>query len=128
MATLTNRQFVSHRKEVVDKTNAAVRRALEIMGGKAETYAKKLCPVNTGNLRSSITHRKGDDHTEIVGTAVEYAPYVEYGHHQEPGRYVPALGKRLVAEYVPGKPFLKPAIEDHKKEYEKIARQELSKI
>ncbi len=22
-------------------------------------------------------------------------PYVEYGHRQEPGRYVPAIGKRL---------------------------------
>ena len=26
---------------------------------------------------------------------MEYASYVEYGHRQEPGRYVPALGKRL---------------------------------
>lgn len=33
---------------------------------------------------------------------VEYASYVEYGHRQTPGRYVPALGKRLKAGWVKG--------------------------
>lgn len=33
----------------------------------------------------------------------EYASYVEYGHRQEPGRYVPALGKRLKASWVDGR-------------------------
>lgn len=32
-----------------------------------------------------------------------YASYVEYGHRQEPGRYVPAIGKRLKASWVNGK-------------------------
>ena len=33
---------------------------------------------------------------------VEYAQYVEYGHRQTPGRYVPALGKALKASWVKG--------------------------
>lgn len=33
---------------------------------------------------------------------VEYAIYVEYGHRQEPGRYVPALGKKLKSGWVKG--------------------------
>lgn len=48
--------------------------------------------------------------TVYVGTNVEYAPYVELGHAQEPGRYVPAIGKRLKASHVAGKPFLAPAV------------------
>jgi hypothetical protein len=32
---------------------------------------------------------------------------VEYGHRQTPGRYVPAIGKRLVASWVEGQHFLK---------------------
>ena len=38
---------------------------------------------------------------------VAYAPYVEYGHRQTPGRYVPAIGKRLVKSWVEGQHFLK---------------------
>ena len=43
-----------------------------------ENDAKLKCPVDTGQLRSSITHRI-EGTTGIVGTNVEYAPYVEYG-------------------------------------------------
>ena len=53
----------------------ACRRALEICGGKAETYAKLNCPVRTGNLRNSITHDVAEDGKSVtIGTDVEYAP------------------------------------------------------
>lgn len=118
----------SHRHTVESDVTKAIHRALEICGGKAETYAKKLCPVDTGNLRNSITHQREGDDTELIGTSVEYAPYVEIGHHQTPGRYVPAIGKRLVASYVPGKPYMAPALENHVSEYKEVFETELSKI
>lgn len=118
----------SHRHIVESDVTKAIYRALEICGGKAETYAKKLCPVDTGNLRNSITHQREGDDTELIATAVTYAPYVEIGHHQEPGRYVPAIGKRLVASYVPGKPYMAPALENHVSEYKEVFETELSKI
>jgi phage gpG-like protein len=93
---------------------------LEVVGGKAETYAKKLCPKDTGNLQNSITHQQIDKDSVLIGTAVEYAPFVELGHHQEPGRYVPAIKKRLVKDWVPAKPFLRPAIENHMDEYKNV--------
>lgn len=37
---------------------------------------------------------------------MEYASYVEFGHRQTPGRYVPAIGKRLKASWVDGQYFL----------------------
>ena len=117
-------EFTSNVDHVKRITNAAKIAALERMGGTAETHAKKYCPVDTGRLRASITHQKQDEDTMLVGTNVEYAPYVELGHDQEAGRYVPALGKRLVASHVNGKPYIRPAIENHVSEYQQIAENE----
>lgn len=96
--------------------------ALEAIGLQAERNAKLACTVDTGRLRNSISHAVNGD-TAFIGTNVEYAPYVELGHHQEPGRYVPKIKKRLKKDWVPPKPFLKPAIEKHTSEYKKIAQQ-----
>lgn len=111
-------------KELID----ACRRALEICGGKAETYAKLNCPVRTGTLRNSITHEVADDGKSVaIGSATSYAPFVELGHIQEVGRYVPAIGKRLKNEYVKPRPFLRPAVENHLTEYKSIIENELKK-
>lgn len=37
----------------------------------------------------------------------EYASYVEYGHRQDVGRYVPAIGKRLKNPWVEGRHMLR---------------------
>ena len=88
----------------------AKNRAFEIMGGKAETYAKQLCPVDTGRLRNSITHAQQDEDSEVIGTNVKYAPFVELGT------------KRQKAQ-----PYLRPAAEDHGEEYRRILKNELQK-
>ena len=54
--------------------------------------------------------------TVYVGTNVEYAPYVELGHAQQPGRFVPAIGKRLKASHVAARPFLRPAWQNNMQE------------
>ena len=108
--------FRSNLWAVKSEVNQAIQRALEICGGKAESYAKKLCPVDTGNLRNSITHAQYDDRTEAIGTNVEYAPYVELGHAKPGGGHVAA------------KPYLRPAVENHAAEYKKIIMTELSKV
>ena len=107
-------------------TAEAIYNALDIIGAKAADYAAGLAPVQTANLKNSLTHQVIQEEQAVyVGTAVEYAPYVEFGHHQEVGRYVPAIERRLVRDYVPGKPFLKPAIENHLDEYKSILENEL---
>jgi len=37
-------------------------------------------------------------------------PHVEYGHRQKVGRYVPAIGKKLVAPFVRGRFMLRKAL------------------
>jgi phage gpG-like protein len=105
--------FISHKQEVLSAEQKARNKALEIIGGKAESYAKKICPVDTGRLRNSITHQQMDEHTEMIGTNVEYAPYVELGHHTSGGTFVA------------GKHFLRSAAEGHSAEYKQIIENEM---
>ena len=100
--------FTNNCPQALEGMARAKAKALEIIGGKAESYAKKLCPVDTGRLRNSITHQQYDDDTEVVGSNVEYAPYVELGHHTRSGNNVA------------GRPFLRPAAEGHITEYRQI--------
>ncbi len=50
--------------------------------------------------------KMGADYTIEIVNPVEYASYVEFGHRQEVGRYVPALGKTLKQGWVEGKYML----------------------
>ena len=69
-----------HSSEVSAEIKAALLRGLEKCGLVAEGYAKKLCPVDTGNLRNSITHVVNEQEpAAIIGTDSEYGAYVELG-------------------------------------------------
>jgi phage gpG-like protein len=62
--------------------------------------ARLYCPVDTGNLRASITtavRQQGDQVVGLVGTPVEYAVPVHEGYR---------TGRRTV----PGRPFLRRAM------------------
>jgi len=78
---------------------------LEI-GNRLMAATKEKTPVDTGELRRNwfLSDLKWDgDNLELeLYNNVEYAAHVEYGHAQEVGRFVPALGKRLVVPLVPG--------------------------
>jgi hypothetical protein len=62
-------------------------------------------------------HHYGNTYTIEVVNPVEYASYVEHGHRQTPGRYVPALGRRLKKGWVEGEHML----EDSSKEVQRDA-------
>ncbi len=67
--------FKSNVKAVKSALKEQIEKAAEIIGGKAESYAKEECPKDTGNLRNSITHTAEDGgHTVVIGTPVKYAP------------------------------------------------------
>ena len=89
-------------------------------GGKktdAEAFAKSL-----------EIEKSGKTYTITVENNVEYAPYVEYGHRQTPGRYVPAIGKRLKEGYVPGKHMLETSEQELKALSPKILQDKLEKF
>ena len=68
-----------------------------------EAEAKKLCPVDTGKLRASITPVIESWASGYVGTNTHYAPHVEYG-----------------TRTMDAQPFLEPAFLEGKKQASKI--------
>ncbi|WP_343006737.1 HK97-gp10 family putative phage morphogenesis protein [Collinsella aerofaciens] len=98
-----------NREAIANAIDRALVAALEEVGLVAEGYAKRACPVDTGRLRNSITHIVDEDgKCAVIGTNVEYAPFVELGtRRQKP------------------QPYLKPAAEDHESTYRSIIRKHL---
>lgn len=122
-------------KEISAEIKAALLRGLEKIGLVAEGYAKKLCPVDTGNLRNSITHVVDEQEpAAIIGTDNEYAAYVELGSgiyaeggggRPTPWVYQDAKGNWHYTRGNKAQPFLKPAAADHAIQYRKILEDEL---
>ena len=113
----------------------AIIRGLERCGMQGESYAKDLVPVDTGNLRNSITHEViTSEPSVIIGTNNEYAIYVELGtgeyaeggggrptpwvYQDDKGNWHHTHGQRA-------QPYLRPALADHKKTYKNILEDEL---
>lgn len=94
---------------VGEEFQQACERALVRIGLQGESFAKKKCPVDTGNLRNSISNKvEMSEKSAYIGTNVEYAPYVE-------------LGTRKMA----AQPFLTPAATDHSGVYKRIIEDEM---
>ena len=85
-----------------------------------------------GNLRRSWTigevSKVGDKYTIEVFNPVHYASYVEYGHRQEPGRYVPQIGKKLKKAWVPGRFMLTISENEIRDNLESIIQKRLKVI
>ena len=120
-----------NKKFFLSEMDEKVETALETCGLVAEGYAKRLCPVDTGLLRNSITHAMSGETAAIssytdndgsqsgeykgsapshfgakamyIGTNVEYAPYVEMG-----------------TSSTNAQPFIKPAVTGHTEQYKRI--------
>ena len=122
-------------EEVLQKFNDAILKALERMGLKAEGYAIDLVPVVTGALKNSITHKVDEAEKAVyIGTNSEYGAYVELGTgiyaeggggRPTPWVYQDAEGKWHHTRGQEPKPFLRPAINNHKQTYRNIIEEEL---
>lgn len=120
--------------KVLEGLDDAVLRALERIGSQAEGYAIDLVPVDTGNLKNSITHTVDEaEKVAYIGTPNEYAVYVEMGTGQyvDGGRKTPWVykdpktGKWVTTKGQKAQPYLKPAITDHIDTYKNIVKDEM---
>lgn len=129
--------------KILNELDGQIEKALETIGLKVEKYAKALCPVGTpestgikgyrgGTLRNSISHVVDKQNNQVnIGTNVEYAPYVELGtgpFFEPPPDWEKFTGQRgsgIGGGYVHARPFLRPAITDHKDEWKLIIENEL---
>lgn len=130
-------RIVDNTAKVRGATEEQIKKALTAVGLACERYAKlnitKNKSVDTGNLRNSITHSV-DKHSVTIGSAVEYAPYVELGTgvEYEGGRRTPwfyqdSKGVWHKTNGQKAKPYLRPAVEQHIEEYKEIIEDNLKK-
>ena len=134
-------------KELLNALEGTSEKIMTMIGIKAEKYAKALCPVGTsestgikgyrgGTLRNSITFNVEWDGTQagvIIGSNVEYAPFVELGtlggFEGLPPEWesfsVPASKGKAHGKGMQAKHFLRDAIQDHLPEYKSIMENEL---
>lgn len=100
--------------EITNEAEAAIGRALEMIGLQGERHAKEALTqqgaVDTGRLRNSVTHQVISEDSVAIGTNVEYAPYIEFGTYKMDAR-----------------PYIRPAIEDYMNEYKQIIENELKR-
>ena len=111
--------------------------------------AKLLCPVDTGNLRGSISSKTKVDGTtieSICSTNVEYAQYVEFGtgprgeashegicpdvpvvYRQDGWCYMDDNGEFIYTKGQPAKPFMYPALKNNEENILKEIEKDLKK-
>lgn len=129
--------------KIIAAKNEAIKKALTEIGEQTVKFAKALCPVGTsestgkqgyrgGTLRKSISYQVNEKENQvIIGSNVVYAPFVELGtgpHFTPPPEwetFAPYMKKGKGHGYVKPRPFLRPAIEDHKSDIKKIIEDEL---
>ena len=102
-----NYKLVDNSDQVLAAFKTQVERGLDAIGQTAVGYAKDDTPVDTGRLRNSEDYKVEEEssmHWSVyIGTNVEYAPFIEFGH----GNYT-------------GVHFLKNAAANHGSEYKNI--------
>lgn len=121
-------EYRDNSKEVIEAFHEALHRGLTAVGMKAETYAKKDCPVDTGRLRNSITyaiagyeaHVKSYRRDNVSGGTTQKHEKYQYNGVAD-GRKDEAVYLGTNVEYGPfvefKKPFLRPAATEHNSEY-----------
>lgn len=121
--------------EKLDDVNQAMEQACILV----ENEAKIKCPVDNGLLRNSITHYIEDNPNEligVVGTNVEYAPYVEFGTgiysslgngRQDRWKYKDAKGEWHSTIGQHPQPYLQPALEENRRKIEKMFKEQVKK-
>lgn len=127
--------FINNKDLTEEMFNAAVKRGLTAIGLTAESYAKRKInqadAIETGRLINSVTYATDEQQgtfnykdnqgkaysyeiglaetdSVYIGTSVEYAPYIEFGHHSYPAVH-----------------YLKDAAANHSEEYKRLMEESL---
>ena len=110
----TNRGKIKHKSTVIH-TGGTLRRGW-IATSQSEAEASKNTNPDSSEIEEFVyklrVEKIGQTYVVWLVNIVDYASYVEYGHRQEPGRFVPAIGKRLKASWVQGRHMLQISMQE----------------
>lgn len=116
-----------------DTLDERLREAMETLVVMIESTAKRLAPVDSGRLKSSMASEVEMEAETIIGTVgtnVSYAPAIEYGRgaiQADPGEVLHFFveGEEVFTTSVdaaPAQPFLRPAFEAHRQDFERLVK------
>lgn len=103
--------FTDNSRQVIRDMESIAKNALRDTSLYVEGKAKLLSPVDTGDLRGSISHKFKNDKEVHIGTDVEYAVFVEKGTSRQSAQ-----------------PFLTPSVENNIREIKKIFESHLKRV
>jgi hypothetical protein len=111
-------------KKVVARQGGTLRR-----GWTAKTEAEAESGGGSSNPMQhaetlNVDH-SGTTHSITIINPVHYASFVENGHRQQPGRFVPAIGKRLKKGWVEGQFMMAKSEEEIKAEIPAVLQRRL---
>jgi hypothetical protein len=111
-------------KRVVARQGGTLRRGWT---AKTEAEAESGGSKNpTAYANTLKVDHSGSTHSITITNPVHYASYVENGHRQQPGRYVPAIGRRLKKGWVEGQFFMAKAEAETKAEIPAVLNRRLN--
>jgi len=101
-------------------------------GWTAKTEAQAAAGGSSQGTTKYVTglrvQKIGNAYQITIINPVHYASYINYGHRQKPGRYVPALGKKLVKAWVPGNHMVEISEAEIEAEQHAIIERKLKKF
>lgn len=77
---------------------------------------------------AGAVEQNGREYKVKVFNTASYASYVNDGHRQQPGRYVPILGKRLVDNWVDGLNMAEKAEKETERQSKNILRRNINRV
>lgn len=102
------------------------------MARRAYNKMYKRTPVDTGQLRDNWqigdVRKEGDTYIIEIFNETPYASFVEYGHRQNVGQYVPTIRKRLKRPWVEGRFFMTISANEIEQELPKYLDKRLDKL
>lgn len=93
--------------------------------GETKTSPDGKYRSESEHMRRSWEAERINDTTVKVQNTASYASYVNDGHRQQPGRFIPVLGKRLTKSFVKGLHMQEKAEAATRKASEKIMKNAL---
>lgn len=100
------KDLYDNKKTTVTVTGASGKKR-KFASRESAIYQQYWAGYTGGTLRDAWTilpvEKQGNNYVVTIVNNTEYASYVEFGHRQRPGRYVPALGKSLKSNWVKGR-------------------------
>lgn len=124
MANITV-DLTDHSAEFLEAAARQIALGLEAIGGQAELFAKRDCPVDTGRLRNSITFATATAHGTPNQSGGQSAKESDYQRLQEPEPDALYVGTNVEyaadQEYFGRHPhFLRNSLTQHGEDFKKI--------